>query len=233
MRLVTWNCCKGRYEKKAPRAMALAPDVMVVQECARPREDAEGCGWTGENPNQGMAVVTSGGFSAVALPPLEDVPAYHLPYQVRGPVDFLLLSVWAQKNKVYPYVRGVYRAMERYADAIRAQPTVVMGDFNSNTIWDHQHRRSRSHSDLVALLGEMGLVSAYHVHHAEVQGAESRPTYYHTWNRATGFHIDYCFIPREWTPHVVDVQVGGYEDWADASDHRPLIVDVRLPAPAA
>jgi len=230
MRLVTWNCCKGRYEKKAPRALALAPDVMAVQECARPREDAGACAWTGENPNQGMAVVTSAAFTATPLPPLPDVPHHHLPYQVRGPADFLLISVWAMKNPAHPYVRGVFRAMQMYADAITAQPTVVMGDFNSNAIWDHQHRRSSSHSDLVALMADLGLVSAYHVHHAEPQGGESRPTYYHTWNRAIGFHLDYCFIPRQWAPHLADVQVGGYDEWADASDHRPLIVDVDLPA---
>jgi exodeoxyribonuclease III len=233
MRLVTWNCCKGRYERKAPRAMALAPDVMVLQECARPTDALGGCDWTGDNANQGMAVVTSAAWSATALPPLAEVPLYHLPYQVRGPVDFLVLSVWAQKNPGFPYVRGIHRAIDLYGDAIRVQPTVVMGDFNSNTTWDHQHRRSRSHSDLVARLGELGLVSAYHVHHGEAQGSESRPTYYHTWNRGIGFHIDCCFIPREWASNLTNVQVGDYDAWADASDHRPLIVDVQLPAAAA
>jgi endonuclease/exonuclease/phosphatase family metal-dependent hydrolase len=39
-------------------------------------------------------------------------------------------------------------------------------------------------------------------------------------------HIDYAFVPQAWSPGILDVSVGSYDDWASLSDHRPLIVDL-------
>ena len=36
MRLVTWNCCRGAYARKAPLLDSLAPDIAVLNYCFIP-----------------------------------------------------------------------------------------------------------------------------------------------------------------------------------------------------
>jgi exonuclease III len=230
LRLATWNCCRGPYARKVPMLDTVAPDVAVLQECGRPAEAADPArvAWSGDRPRQGIAVVARGAWRVEPLPPEPGVPRYAVPVQVRGPRDFLVLAVWSQKDREHPYVEAVVRAVHLYRDRIAAQPTVLAGDLNSSAIWDHQHRPDRSHTALVGLLGELGLVSAYHAFHGEAHGAETRPTFYLTWKRARPFHLDYCFLPAAWLTAVRDVHVGGFDEWSHASDHRPVVVDLAL-----
>jgi endonuclease/exonuclease/phosphatase family metal-dependent hydrolase len=126
-------------------------------------------------------------------------------------------------------VRAVIRAVEVYRDLIVSQPTVVAGDFNSNTIWDYKRPLTQNHSGLVQQLTSLGLVSAYHHFFGEVQGAESRPTLYLRRDPRKPYHIDYCFIPQAWSTRLRSVEVGTDEPWARYSDHRPLVVDIDVP----
>jgi len=103
---------------------------------------------------------------------------------------------------------------------------VLLGDFNSNTIWDAEHPSDRSHSALVRYLRGMGLVSAYHSRYAEEQGRETRPTFFLYRHQQRPYHIDYCFLPATWLGRMRDVTVGGHGVWASKSDHMPLTVDV-------
>jgi endonuclease/exonuclease/phosphatase family metal-dependent hydrolase len=109
---------------------------------------------------------------------------------------------------------------------MQAQPTVLLGDFNSNTIWDAEHPSDRSHSALVRYLEGLGLVSAYHSRYEEVQGRESRPTFFLYRHLQRPYHIDYCFLPATWLHRVSDVTVGGHAAWSAKSDHMPLTVDI-------
>src|SRR5205085_12581065 len=129
----------------------------------------------GDNVRQGIAVVALPGYGLAPLPTRE-VPRFVIPVQVTGPVSFLLLAVWAKTDLDYRYVRAVIRGVECYSDLIAAQPTVIVGDFNSNKIWDYKRASHLSHSALVRKLASLGLVSAYHRFFGEEQGAESRPT---------------------------------------------------------
>jgi hypothetical protein len=70
---------------------------------------------------------------------------------------------------------------------------IVIGDFNSNTIWD-RHHREHSHSQLVAKLGRFGLVSAYHTLRGELQGQEVTPTQFMYRHLAQSYHLDYAFV---------------------------------------
>jgi len=125
------------------------------------------------------------------------------------------------------YVEAVLKAVRLYRELLSAGPSVVIGDFNSNTIWDKTHRADRNHSALVRLLDELGLVSAYHAHFKEEHGAERRPTYYFHWNEQKPFHLDYCFIPKAWSNLLHRVEVAEFEAWKSHSDHRPLLVELR------
>jgi exodeoxyribonuclease III len=226
MRIVTWNCCRGAFESKAPLLDGLRPDIAVIQEVARPANPAQAL-WWGKNPKQGIAVVARNGYTVAALPTHRGVQSHIVPIQVDGPLRFLLLAVWSQKAPRHPYVQAVIRAVEVYRDLLRAQPAVVVGDFNSNSIWDRK-RRGRDHSALVRLLADLGLVSAYHTFHREAQGAETRPTHYFRWKKEDTFHIDHCFVPEVWAGKLTEVSIGDYSAWARSSDHRPVLVEMAM-----
>lgn len=226
MRLVTWNCCRGPFLKNASLLDPLAPDIAVIQECARPLTQTDQCLWFGDNPRQGIAVLANGPYRIRALPVKRAVPRYVFPVEVSGPVNFLLIAVWAKKNQEYPYVEGVLRAVKRYRHLFTQYPTVLTGDLNSNAIWDSSHAEGLSHSSLVNTLADLGLVSSYHHFFGEAHGKEKQPTYYFQWKKERPFHLDYCFIPEEWTPNLRSVEVGSYVNWKERSDHRPMLVEI-------
>lgn len=111
------------------------------------------------------------------------------------------------------YIGQAMLGVQRYAPFIAGDATVAAGDFNSNQIWDRPGR-PYLHAEMVQLLDCHGLVSAYHHHYAEAQGAETRSTFYMYRKQERGFHIDHCFVPRAWAPYLKSVQVGVFVDWA-------------------
>ena len=228
MRLVTWNCCRGGFDAKVRALDGLRYDIALVQEIARP--DGENLPtrlWIGDKPTHGVAAVAANGFTLrrhrSPLGPLDPV----VPIQVSGPRSFNLIAVWGRQES--RYIRGVHARLVALKGVVRRRPTVIAGDFNSNTIWD-KPRAPIDHSRFVAWMREeLGLVSAYHAHFGEAHGMESTPTYFHTWQRPKPYHIDYVFIPEAWRNRLANVYVGGYEDWSKLSDHRPLSVELDLP----
>ena len=139
MRLVTWNCCRGAYSTKVPLLDPFAASLVVVQDCARPEVESKQCLWFGEGARQGIAVRASDPYTIRALPRAPDVPKFVFPIQVIGPECFTLLAVWSKGGQQNRYVMGVVRAVQTYRALFESSPTVLMGDLNSNAIWDKQH----------------------------------------------------------------------------------------------
>ena len=98
--------------------------------------ETDQCLWFGDNPRQGIAVVASGSYRLRALPVIAGVPRYAIPVEVVGPTNFLLLAVWSKGGQDRPYVEAVVRAVELYRDLFSQYRTVLIGDLNSNAIWD-------------------------------------------------------------------------------------------------
>ncbi|MGA2923761.1 MAG: hypothetical protein ABSE28_21875 [Candidatus Sulfotelmatobacter sp.] len=94
---------------------------------------------------------------------------------------------------------------------------------NSNSQWD-ANRPGRNHTEVVRLFESHALISAYHTHHGEQQGAETRPTHYFYRHQDKLFHIDYVFVPEGW--NLGSVEVGSFRKWGRLSDHVRLVVDV-------
>ena len=225
MRITTWNCSRGGPHKKIAAAAELRPDILVMQECAQLDLPADRYYWHGEYVKQGVSVQTFGDYRLTPLPQRPDVPPFVLPIQIEGPQQMLLFAVWTKATRGQQYIRGLNTAIEIYRDLFANQPTVVIGDYNSNAIWDKDHPKERNHSALVGRLEALGLVSTYHAHYGEAHGAETRPTYFQ-YRRATDpFHIDYCLAPKAWVPRLRSVEVGSHGDWFDLSDHVPLTVE--------
>ena len=207
LRLATWNCHHGELRTRAALLDGLRPHIVALQECSAPVPAGRDVAWEGFSPGKGVGVRVGAG-SEVAL--VSDATAGGRSarlFQVSGAVELQLLVFWAHREPTY--VRGVAAALDAYATAIRSAPTVLLGDFNSNKLWDGDEP-DISHSTLVARLrDDFGLVSAYHAFHGEAQGAESRPTIYWRRKRSQPYHVDYCFVPEGWVERIDDVAVGG------------------------
>lgn len=228
LRIVAWNCNMAAHTK-LDALLALKPDVLVLSECAAPDVRAarplylaasSHC-WTGTYPIKGVAVFGFGDYTVEAVAPATSSGHHAVAVRVRGPISFNLLGLWTQGQGIRAYVESAQAALRDHDEFLRSAPSVVAGDFNSNAAWDKTTKGG--HTNLVAMLDELGLVSAYHWRHGEVPGAESTATFFQNQKVEQPFQIDYVFIPKSWAPEC-GVEVGEPERWLRLSDHLPVIV---------
>jgi hypothetical protein len=220
----------GPLERKLAALDFLAPDIAVLPECPRLPPSPGSTFWIGSNPHKGLGVIARPPWRITSATRRHDLPRYVHALRVSGPESFLLWAVWACNHGADRYVRGTHRAVDSSRRRLGVGPNVMLGDFNSNAIWDREHPADRSHSGLVDKLDKLGLTSSYHAHFREQQGAESRPTFFEYRHAHRPYHIDYCFLPAAWVGRITSVVVGVHAEWAEHSDHMPLVVDL---APAA
>jgi exodeoxyribonuclease-3 len=217
--------------RKAPSLLALKPDIAVVQECSKKSVDVlSGHGlsglWFGANPNKGLAVICRTGFAVQAVG--KPFGKWVVPVRVQGAVNLNLLAVWAcpvGTKRADNYIGEVHRCLVKHRRWFSKSPVVAAGDFNSNVQWD-ANRPGRNHTEVVRLLEGHGLISAYHTHHGEKQGEETRHTHFSYRHQDKPFHIDYVFVPKGWK--LTTVEVGSFSEWGHLSDHVPVLVDVSV-----
>lgn len=163
------------------------------------------------------------------LPELPNVPKFVVPIAVNGPRSFVLFAVWTLGEKPLPYVEAASTAIDMYASSFATSQVVMMGDFNSNAIWNKDHPSSLNHAAMVTRLDRHRLVSAYHHNRGLEHGCEPKHdhTFYLYGHEDKSYHIDYCFLPQTWVAEIEQVVIGNYPDWREHSDHRPLLVSLR------
>ena len=139
--------------------------------------------------------------------------------------SFNLFAIWANnpKDSEGHYITQVWKAINFYDTAMTDNKTILIGDFNSNTIWDRP-RRKGNHSTVVQKLEAKGIYSVYHKHFNQVQGKEQHPTLYMYRHEDKSYHIDYCFASTDMIEHLKSVEIGDYKCWSKYSDHVPIIV---------
>jgi endonuclease/exonuclease/phosphatase family metal-dependent hydrolase len=211
------------YYKKQHLIEALQPDVVILQEVAKKDilvQQRPFAAWTGANPNKGLGVI---GFADARYKMTESADPnlpWHLPVSVDG---LNLVALWAhQLNRELRYVRVTHEIVDRHAKFLAGGKALLIGDFNSNTVWDRAHP-GRNHSMLVEKLAGLALSSVYHRDEAMDHGAEVTKTYFHAKNMRFGHHIDYAFLSDGTS---ASLRVGEAEDWLAHSDHMPLILDL-------
>ncbi len=238
MKLLTWNCA-GAFRKKTGQLASFNPDLAVIEECERPEKlifpqdfQPASMAWFGDaGAAKGVGIFAFAGLQVQVADEIYDPTIrYCVPLRVTGPWNFHLIAIWAmpQANPGgVSYVGQICRAVETYASFIRAQDTLLVGDFNSNQVFDRP-RRACNHSTVVEQLAQYGIVSLYHEYFHEAHGQESQPTFYLTKMLSRPFHLDYCFAPIRWSQRVTRLSVGDFGEWRPYSDHCPLFVELDL-----
>ena len=177
MRIVSWNC-NGNFREKFREIQKLNADIYVIQECENPvttnnpeyNDFAKNYIWVGHSKNKGLGVFAN---KSITLQN-NNWDSYCLKnfLSVRINNKFDLVAVWACK----PYIEEYYIYQSIHIDKYNSN-TILIGDFNSNQIWDNSYG-DRNHSQTVSELNEAGLVSAYHYITGEKQGKEKQNTFY-------------------------------------------------------
>jgi len=222
------------YRKKAEFILKHQPDIVIIPECEHPDKLKFNNGilkptdifWYGTNPNKGLGVFSYSEYKFKLLP--EHNPDFKivLPIIVTGKkFDFTLFAIWANNpmDKKYQYVGQVWKAINYYVDLLKNKKTIIIGDFNSNTIWD-KPRREGNHSTVVDFLKSKGIHSTYHKFYNQKQGQEKHQTLFMYRHEDKSYHIDYCFVSNDFIKKITKVEVGAHSDWSEYSDHTPLIV---------
>ncbi|MBL7966119.1 MAG: endonuclease/exonuclease/phosphatase family protein [Prolixibacteraceae bacterium] len=237
MKIITWNCNMA-FRKKANFILSLNPDILIVPECEHPDKlkfPAETPKptdflWFGTNQNKGLGIFSysENRFEVLDnhLPELRMI----IPIAVTGgKIDFNLFAIWANNpdDKDGQYVEQVWKAVNFYHEILAKNQTILVGDFNSNVIWDKTHRIG-NHSNVVKLLEEKGIQSTYHVFHRQIQGLEKHPTLFMYRHKEKPYHIDYCFASKYLIEKLQSVEVGAFDSWIQHSDHMPLIVSFKV-----
>lgn len=220
MKIVSWNC-GGKFRKKFIQLQILDADIYIIQECENPQkypntpyyQFARNYIWIGENPNKGLAIfakdtveISNNNWNPFCL-------RHFLSVRVNNTFD--LLAVWACK----PYIEEFYIYQSIHFDKFTSE-MIIMGDFNSNAIWDKKNE-IRTHTAVVNRLQPLGLDSAYHFINHESHGSETTNTFFLYRHPDKGYHIDYAFLKSS---SIENFEIANNNSWLQFSDHKPIIL---------
>lgn len=234
MKIITWNCNMA-FRKKAGIILTYKPDILIVPECEHPGKlifqsdvpKPTQTLWFGNNQHKGLGIFSYSTLRFKVHDKHNENLRMVIPIEVTdGAFNFNLFAIWAYNpnDKDGRYIEQVRKAIFYYEQLMTNRQTLLIGDFNSNTIWDKKHRAS-NHSNVVRLLEEREIFSLYHLYHKQIQGKEQHPTLYMYRHKDKPYHIDYCFASVDMVRHIQSVEVGNYDFWIKYSDHMPVIIN--------
>jgi exodeoxyribonuclease-3 len=212
------------------------PDIAIVPECSKSivqtLQGFSGFWSGGDYVAKGLGVLWKDGWKLTRIgqpDAAESFDRWIVAFDVRGPENFTLIAIWSHNDKhgIRGYVGQIHRAFNAHPEWFTRGPVMVAGDFNSSGHWDKQCA-PENHAKLVKFLGDRGIVSAYHFMSGEEQnGKEKQPTFHQTKNTEKPFHLDYIFLPRDWSSRIHGLEVGRHSKWLKYSDHCPVTVELR------
>ncbi len=126
-------------------------------------------------------------------------------------------------SEAFGYIGQFWKFLQIHKRELAEGNQIILGDFNSNKIWDKPDRWW-SHTDVVNELKAIGLESLYHVKSGEKQGEESTPTFFLHRNESKPYHIDYAFVPKSLIQSNIDI--GHRSNWLAISDHMPIEIEL-------
>ena len=222
------------FRNKAEAILKMKPDVLIIQECEHVdkltikygKRSPSSMVWHGENQHKGIAVFGFNGYEVSLMDIHNPDIKLILPIKIQKQESlFTMLAIWAH-NPGDPegrYVEQIWKAIHHYDAQLTDIQTILVGDFNSNTIWDRKMRQG-NHSNVVKKLLEKDIHSCYHHYFDQVQGKEKHPTFYLYRHKDKAYHMDYCFVSGDMMQNIDRVQIGRHAQWSKYSDHAPIIV---------
>lgn len=222
------------YRKKAGLIVKRKPDIVIVPECEHPdkmRSESHvpipnDVFWFDNNPNKGLGVFSYRDYKLQLDGGHNSDFRTILPLTVRNKKStFSVFAIWANNpsDRGYQYVGQIWKAINFYSDRLNNKKTILVGDFNSNTMWD-KPKREGNHSTVVEFLASKGIHSTYHHFFDQNHGKEKHNTLFMYRHRDKFYHIDYCFASNDLVKKLTHVEVGKHTRWCKHSDHTPLIV---------
>ena len=184
--------------------------------------------WYGDSEHKGIGVFSFSNLSFRLRNDFNPKFRYIIPFEFfNKEKSFSFYAIWAMGNKESRherYIGQIWLAVNYYANKLK-EPSILIGDFNSNKIWDYKDRVG-NHMDVVNKLHELKITSLYHKQNQIEHGKEPEPTFYMYRKKEKPYHIDYCFSSENLFKKGFNFKVGKYENWSDLSDHVPIIVDL-------
>lgn len=225
------------FRKKAGLVLAKRPDILIVPECEHPDKlifkndvvEPSDQFWYGKNQNKGLGIFSYSDFKIELLSIHNPNFRYVLPlYLTNGIIKLIIFAIWAQKPEKHNcYTEQIWNAVHFYDNLLNEDKVILIGDFNSSSIWD-QPNRVYNHSNLVSFLENKDIHSTYHTFTKQKQGKETSSTFFMNRKVDRPYHIDFCFASKQLIDKMNNVEIGDYVGWIKISDHKPLIVDFEI-----
>lgn len=244
MNIFNWNC-NGGLRNKLDRLKEIDADLFIIQECEDPKRSSKDYQnwagnylWYGKNKNKGIGIFPKNNNQVSQL-------NWQGTFEIKGlnsknpstkwstsdlelffPFTFndkyQILAVWTKKNdsESFGYMGQFWKYLQIHRTDLNKENTLIIGDFNSNSIWD-QEGRWWNHSDVVQELCDINLESAYHTLNNIKQGKEPDPTFFMRRDKNRPYHIDYIFSNPQMLKNS-SLKIGKIKDWINFSDHMPL-----------
>lgn len=232
MKIVSWNCA-SKFREKYTSIIEEDADIYVICECEDParakvKEYVEFAGdnyfWTGDLHYKGLGIFAKDNVKLEKLEEFCDTPFKNF-IALRVNDSFNLLGVWAMPK----YVEMIHDYFDTNSDLFD-EDLIMCGDFNSNAIWNNQHKtkdsegNAKDQTNLNKKLNKKGLISAYHDLTSEKQGKETQYTFYLNWNLDKPYHIDYVYAAKD---RVIGFKIGDADKWIELSDHVPITFEIK------
>jgi len=236
MKIIEWNC-QGAFRKKNEQILSLKPDILIIPECENEEKlkfdkltpKPNDFFWYGDSSNKGIGVFSYSDYKFEILNEFNPKYRYVIPLKVSNKQNsFILFAIWAMDNKEKKdarYIGQIWLAINYYSDFLINEKTILIGDFNSNQIWDYKDRVG-NHMDVVRKLEEKQIFSLYHKKYSLEYGNEKDATFYMYRKKEKPYHIDYCFASNKILQKGFDLEIEKNDNWINFSDHKPMIIEL-------
>jgi exonuclease III len=230
MKIITWNC-NGAFRKKFEQILKFNADLYIIQECEDPKHSkdknyikfSENSIWIGDNKNKGLGIFAQSNILLTNNNWESNNLKYFISCKINN--DFDILCVWCHyaNSPNFRYIGQFWKYLQ--INKSKMKNIIIMGDFNSNKIWD-EWDRWWNHSDVVRELSEIGIFSFYHKINNIEQGEEKVSTFFLYKNIEKKYHIDYVFGNINHYNKIKQLKYENFEEWKDKSDHIPILLEL-------